>query len=100
MIENIKTYFNFLYDKIKSNRNLVIFILATILLWKILKNNFILILALGYLIWMSQKYENFDETGTVFADIGEPKYDLKGNRLYFHPLEYDIPKPRLSCCGY
>jgi len=102
-MENIKTYFNFLFDKMKSNRNMIIIILAAILLWKILKNNVILILALGYLVWMNQQEENtenFDETGTIFADIGEPKYDLKGDRLYYHPVEYDIPRGVPSCCQY
>lgn len=99
-------------DKIKSNINLIIFVLLIILLWKILKNNFILIGAIAYLLWESQKAgslsflfpnnqktnENFDQTGTKFLDIGEPKYDLLGNRVFFHPPDYDIPRSTYSCC--
>ena len=42
--------------------------------------------------------ENFDQTGTIFPDIGEPKYDLLGNRVFFHPPDYDIPRSTYSCC--
>ncbi len=100
-----------IFNRIISTKT-IIFLLGIILLWRVLKNNLILLLAIAYLVWSEKTKkecpacptqevnEAFDQTGRIFAAVGEDKYDLKGERLYFHPVEYDVPRPRYSCCRH
>lgn len=102
-----------------SNETLII-ILGIVLLWRILKNNIILLFAICYLLWSENKFtnimnyitldplhtvfgyndlaENFDETGTIVSDVNEDKYDLRGELIDYHPPEYDVPRHMYSCC--
>lgn len=111
-MERAKSFLSNFFYKLTTKRQLILFALITILLWRILKNNVILLVLIAYLVWTSREIdecencvqeetlEAFDKTGTVFADIGEPKYDLMGERVYFRPPEYDIPSNNYSCCRY
>jgi hypothetical protein len=91
---DIKNIFDFDFDvniPIKSwlkdsrKKQMIIIILIFILLWRVFQNNMILLGAIGYLLLINDELEDFDQTGTVFADTGEDKYDLAGQRMWYTP---------------
>jgi hypothetical protein len=88
MVKNFKTQL----VTNKTNKQIIIVILILFLMWRILKNNVILLLAIAYLLYVNAEGEgfNFSKDGTSFVDVGENKYDLAGRRVWFTPPDSNV----------
>ena len=89
-------------------------VLILILMWRILKQNFILLVIIAYLLFKAyqeskrtyvvqeqnqtvQSSENFDADGLEFLPVGEQRYDLRGIPLFNRPL-YDCWNTEYGDC--
>ncbi len=92
-------------DKINSKMQLIIFVLIIILIWRILRNNLVLVIAILYLLWIDgnqisyniePENEGFDYSTREFVRRGEDRHDLRGALINTRPIEYWIPRYRYS----
>ena len=95
-------------NKNKFNTRLILIVLIIILLWRVINQNILLVIGISFIVWSiynkelkknnADKKESFDQGGTEFLPLGEPRYDLKGDRVESYPVDWPEP-PTYNCCG-
>lgn len=88
---------------------ITVILLIVWLFWRIIKDNVLLIVLIGALLWILYSHkgvlmteekegdEGFDWSGNRFVDVGEPRFDLKGDLLRTRPINEDDD---LNYCKY